>query len=92
VPTLPDASLNTFRSQAFIPAVPSLLPQGSFSSIPAIQKWFHEPSEHGARCHINAAYLNKWGSAVVPLEITNEDGKFAQIHQPLQFLLEYVQS
>jgi hypothetical protein len=41
------------------------------------------------RYHLNTAYLKKWGSAVVPLEITNEDGKFAQIHQPLQFFLEY---
>jgi hypothetical protein len=90
VPTLPDASLTTFRDHAFNPAIPSVLPRGSFSSIPAIQKWFLESKEHGASCHLNTIYLKKWGLAVVPLEITNEDGKFAQIHQPLQFLLEYV--
>jgi hypothetical protein len=89
VPTLPDASLTTFRNLAFTPAVPCLLPRGSFSSIPAIRKWFLESSEHGVRYHLNTAYLKKWGPAVVPLEITNEDGKFAQIHQPLQFFLEY---
>jgi hypothetical protein len=90
VPTLSDASLTTFKDHAFNPAVPSVLPRGSFLSIPAIQKWFLESTEHGARCRLNTVYLKKWGSAVVPLEITNEDGKFAQIHQPLQFLLEYV--
>jgi hypothetical protein len=88
VPTLPDASLTTFRDHAFNPAVPSLLPPGSFSSIPAIQKWFLDSTQQGAGCHLNINHLKKWGSAVVPLEITNEDGKFAQIHQPLQFFLE----
>lgn len=92
VPLLLDASLNTFRDQAFNPALPHLLPQGSFTSIPAIQKWFHEPSEHNTPCHLNTAYLKTWGPAVVPLEVTNEEGKFAQIHQPLQFFLEYVES
>jgi hypothetical protein len=90
VPTLPDESLTTFREHAFNPAVPSLLPSGSFSSVPAIQKWFLESTKQGPGCHLNTTYMKKWGSAVVPLEITNEDGKFAQIHQPLQFLLEYV--
>lgn len=88
VPILPDASLKTFRNQAFVPTVPHLLPRGSFTSIPAIKKWFHESPEHGARYHLDTKYLKKWGSAVVPLEITNEDGKFAQIFQPLQFFLE----
>ncbi|CAD0083272.1 unnamed protein product [Aureobasidium vineae] len=92
VPILPDASLTTFRDHAFVPAVPSLLPRGSFSSIPASQTWFHESSERDDCCHLNTAYLKKWGSTVVPLEITNKDGTFAQIHQPLQFFLEYVVS
>jgi O-acetylhomoserine/O-acetylserine sulfhydrylase-like pyridoxal-dependent enzyme len=92
VQTLPDASLTTFRDNAFVPAVPSLLPQASCSSIPAIQKWFHKSLQDSARYHLNTNYLKKWGSAVVPLEITNEDGKFAQIHQPLQFFLECVSS
>jgi hypothetical protein len=70
--------------------VPSLLPSGSFSSVPAIQKWFLESANQGAGCHLNIEYLKKWDSAVVPLEITHEDGKFAQINQPLQFFLEYV--
>lgn len=90
VPILSDASLTTFRDHAFVPAVPFLLPRESFSSIPAIQKWFRESLEQADCCHLNAAYLKKWGSTVVPLEITNEDGKFAQIHQPLQFFLEYM--
>ena len=90
IPLLPSASLKIFQDQAFRPALPHLLPRESFTSIPAVGKWFHESSEHGAQCHINTAYLKKWGTAVVPLEITNEDGKFAQIHQPLQFFLEYV--
>jgi hypothetical protein len=92
VQTLPDASLTTFRDNAFVPAVPSLVPRGSFSSIPAIQRWFNESSKHNGHYHLNVPYLKRWGSAVVPLEITNEDGKFAQIHQPLQFFLECVSS
>lgn len=90
VPILPDASLTTFQDHAFVPAVPVLLPRDSFSSIPAIRKWFLESSDRAGHYHLNTVYLKKWGITVVPLEITNEDGKFAQIHQPLQFFLEYV--
>lgn len=90
VPILGDASLTTFRDNAFIPAVPSLLPRGSFSSIPAIPKWFDASSGTPFHPILNTAYLKKWGSTVVPLEITNEGGQFAQVHQPLQFFLECV--
>lgn len=90
VPTLDDASLTTFRDNAFVPAVPSLLPRGSFSSIPAIPKWFDASSGTPSHPILHTAYLKKWGSTVVPLEITNEGGRFAQMHQPLQFFLECV--
>lgn len=90
VTTLGDGSIITFRDNAFVPAVPSLLPRGSFSSIPAIPKWFDASSGRLSRPILNTAYLKKWGSTVVPLEITNEGGQFAQVHQPLQFFLECV--
>ena len=89
VPILKDASTTTFRQEAFEPATPCLLPRGSFSSIPAVKKWFCEPSEQVPHSTLNTAYLQQWGSAVVPLEITS-NGQFAQVFQPLQFFLEYV--
>ncbi|KAI5206210.1 Clavaminate synthase-like protein [Aureobasidium subglaciale] len=88
VPILQDASLTTFRNHAFTPAVPSLLPRGAFCSIPATKRWFKESLERESQPGLDTIYLKKWGSTIVPLEITNEGGQFTQVHQPLQFFLD----
>jgi hypothetical protein len=90
VPVLAEHSLTLFREQAFAPASPALLPRGSFSHVPAIQKWFQPSAELPACSALNTVYLKKWASTIVPLEITNDAGQFAQVHQPLQFFLECV--
>ncbi|KAI7188379.1 cytochrome P450, partial [Hortaea werneckii] len=92
VPTLPDASIDTFRQQAFEPATPALLPRGTFNHVPAIAKWFLKASGKGSSVlEINRSYLSNYASTLVPVEITNQDN-FARIEQPLSFFLECVYS
>jgi len=92
VPTLPDASVDTFRQQAFEPAKPALLPRGTFNHVPAIEKWFLKPSsKKSGALEINRSYLSNYASTIVPIEITNQDN-FARIEQPLSFFLECVYS
>merc|ERR1711939_126191 len=88
VPTLPDASIDTFRQQAFEPATPALLPRGTFNHVPAIGKWFLKASGKGSSAlEINRSYLSNYASTLVPIEITNQDN-FARIEQPLSFFLD----
>lgn len=93
VPTLQDASLETFRQHAFEPAVPALLPQGCQAHIPAVTKWFKQPDSKGKGkskvTRLDTQYLSVFGSVSVPLEITN-NGDFARIHNSLGFFLEFV--
>lgn len=87
VPILRNASLETFQTDAFIPAIPALLPSNTFASIPAITRWF-EIHKNG-RASINRSYLSRYGSTIVPLEISNE-GHFSRTEQSLSFFLECV--
>lgn len=87
VPILADGSLKTFQQEAFIPATPALLPRGTFTTIPAIQKWFPKSPKQNGSPTLNTEYLAQWAPTVVPLEITS-DGQFTQIHQPFQFFLD----
>lgn len=89
VPTLPDATLDTFRQHAFEPAVPALLPKGCQDHIPAIHKWFKRPIKAGKATLLNHRYLAAFGSLSVPLEITN-NGDFVRIQNTLSFFLEFV--
>ena len=88
VPTLPDASLETFRSHAFQLQLPALLPRGAFSALPATSKWFAEAS---GRRVLNRTYLAPFGSAIVPLEFSN-DSHFTRSDQSLSFFLECVEA
>lgn len=91
VPTLPDATLETFRQHAFEPAVPALLPQGCQAHIPAVTKWFKQPGENGnsKATRLDTHYLAGFGGASVPLEITN-NGEFVRIQNSFGFFLEFV--
>ncbi|TKA24954.1 hypothetical protein B0A50_06052 [Salinomyces thailandicus] len=91
VPILPDASIDTFRKHAFEPAIPALLPRGTFNTIPACEKWFVHAKDHHNPLSLNISYLSNYKSAIVPVEITNND-HFARTEQPLYFFLECVSS
>lgn len=88
IPTLPDASITTFRTHAFEPATPALLPRQHFANLPAISKWFTQPSAPSPRT-LNTTYLYKFSATIVPLEISNNN-HFARIQQSLGFFLECV--
>ncbi|KAK1068743.1 hypothetical protein LTR12_003553 [Friedmanniomyces endolithicus] len=87
VPILPDATLETFRKDAFEPATPALLPRQTFSQLPAVRRWFI-PASNGTVA-LNRHYLARFGATIVPLEISNND-KFTRIEQSLSFFLECV--
>lgn len=98
MPTLPDSTLETFRSQAFHPAQPALFPKNTFSYFPAIRKWFvqrdHESSSTTnptttTTTTINRTYLSRYGSTLVPLEISNDD-LFTRSQHSLSFFLSCV--
>ena len=83
---LADATLDTFRDQAFNAEAPALLPRKSFVGLPAIQKWFI--SGPGG-VSLNRSYLSRFGSTIVPLEFSN-NGQFTRSEQSLSFFLECV--
>lgn len=93
VPSLPDTSLETFRENAFEPAMPALLPKRSQKHMPAITKWFrkHKGVTHFANIseHNSAIYLSLYGRQSVPIEVTH-DGQFHRIEQSLGFFLKFV--
>lgn len=89
VPFLPDASLETFTTNAFTPARPARLPSQTFADLPATHKWFLKPPQKDAPTVLNAAYLAKFGATIVPLEISHNN-HFARIEQSLSFFLECV--
>lgn len=97
VPTLKDASLETFRKEAFDALTPARLPPSTFRDLPAIHKWFTEErsavktQSRAATTLLNATYLSKFGATIVPLEITNA-AHFARIEQSLSFFLECVKA
>lgn len=93
---MPDGSLEAFRGEAFAPSFPALLPRGQFSEIPAIRKWFMR-SEQGAPS-LNHAYLDNFGTAIVPLELTRLPGvtpaddvkdSFQRAEVPFHIFLEW---
>jgi hypothetical protein len=89
VPTLTDATLETFRKHAFEPALPALLPQGCQMHIPAMTKWFKQPSEKSKATRLDTQYLSGFKGASLPLEITN-NGEFVRIQNSLALFLEFV--
>ena len=88
VPILPNDSLETFRSRAYEPRTPALFPRGTFNGLPATSKWFAEVSGSSV---LNRTYLAPFGSAIVPLEFSN-DNHFTRSEQSLSFFLECVEA
>lgn len=85
---LSNGSVETFRRDAFQPAVPAVLPSKHFAAMPAIHKWFLKSADNESIA-LNASYLAKFGATIVPLEISNYDS-FSRIEQSLSFFLECV--
>lgn len=101
VQILPDASLETFRRDAFDPAVPALLPRGAFGELEAREKWFVKRGEGKGVWGVDVDYLGRYGDVVVPLEVVSSSGreeggggeeKFERVDMPLSVFLEYVDS
>lgn len=66
-----DGSLEIFRSEAFIQALPALLPQGHFNQIPALRTWFLQPENPSSSPRLNIDHFTSFKDAIVPLEVTH---------------------
>lgn len=100
LPILQDSSIDTFKRDAFTPAVPRLLPRGTFAkSLPAIDTWFTCPAlvkDGQAHKGLDIDFLEEFGSTIVPLEITttsphgSED--FQRVEASLSLFLSYIKT
>lgn len=66
---LENGNVEFFREHAFEPSIPSLLPRGHFSDLPALSRWFAPDGEHNVWA-LNQEYLQSYGDTIVPLELT----------------------
>ena len=93
VDTLPDARIERFREQCFIPECPALLPRREFCSLPAVERWFR----HG---RLDTEYLaTHGGEALVPLELTQASASstttttsFQRFQAPFSLFLQWMQT
>ncbi|GAB7361029.1 hypothetical protein MBLNU230_g1070t1 [Neophaeotheca triangularis] len=90
VQILPDASLETFRSQAFHASKPMLLPRSHFNAanMPAMDTWFKSPNNPA---ELNHNHLSPYADTVLPIEITS-DTNFARVEQPLSLFLHHLRT
>lgn len=98
VGTLHDSSVEAFRQEAFIPSLPVVLPQGHFSEIPALRKWFHRSGNQLNTYALAQDYLSQFRDSVVPLELTrlpdgsvinDTESTFHRAEAPLGLFLEW---
>ena len=93
VKELPDGQPKTFRSEAFIPSKPILLPRKHFLKLPAAQKWFVRPRDGLSELAFNRSYLEQFGDSMVPLEFTRLDSgdqsTFNRAEAPLHIFLQW---
>lgn len=94
---LPSSSISLFREQAFNPETPSTFPPGTFSSLPAISKWFTPLAADAAMTStLDFDYLTSHGDPILPVELTspnpNNDGsvQFIRGEQPLSNFLAWM--
>lgn len=93
VKELPDGRLATFRSEAFIPSKPILLPRKHFLNLPAAQKWFVQPRDGMSEVSLNRSYLAQFEDSIVPLEFTRLDAGdkniFDRAEAPFHIFLQW---
>lgn len=70
VTILQDASVESFRRNAFQVQRPVLMPPGFFTYLPAITKWFKPCTQQDGAFQLDSTYLEQFGDAVVPLELS----------------------
>lgn len=91
-----DKSVDTFRDCAYLPAVPSRLPKGSFSYLPAKCSWFEADQNEGDVWRLKRSYLSPFGKTIVPLELTRNQKTspitktiFERFEAPLSYFIDW---
>lgn len=101
VKILEDGTIDVFRQQAFLPAVPATLPRGHFSHLPAVKAWFTEREAGSHAQTLNHAYFHPYGETPVPLELTGNhsastpiptEPAFRRFRAPLHLFLDWARS
>lgn len=69
--TLPNASVDVFRQEAFAPSLPMKMPKGHFLDFPVIQKWFIVTRMDLSRCSLDYSYLRQFSNTLVSQEYTS---------------------
>lgn len=92
--TLIDGNLDTFRTQAFLPAVPAVFPQGHFSQLPILQKWFTPTTNNTGELQLREDYLALHKHTQVALELTRSapppgESAFERFYAPLSYFLDW---
>lgn len=68
----------------------------SFEDIPAIRKWFTQSATHSSSHELNTLYLEQYGDAIVPLELTrtssshSQTSTFERFEAPLSILISHM--
>jgi hypothetical protein len=81
VQLLKEDSVDEFRKRAFHPAIPVVFPQGHFSNLTGLKRWF-VLVELSHTVELNRDYLQAFGEATVPLELTQSLGQ--DVHDTFQ--------
>jgi len=92
VQLLRDAHVDEFRRRAFQPAIPAVFPD-YFLGLPAMNRWFL-PHECNHIWELNHDYLQPFGEAIVPLELTQSatqtaEETFQRFDAPLSVFLSW---
>ncbi|KZF22264.1 Clavaminate synthase-like protein [Xylona heveae TC161] len=89
VRTLKEGSVEHFRQEAFLPAIPTLLPRGHFRRIPAVYKWFTP----GPRVYLRDDYLVGKDNPIVPLELTrSSQDSFQRMLAPFNLFVRWART
>lgn len=101
VRVLPDASLTTFRRDAFHIQWPAVMNHACFEELPAISRWFKRSHPHQT-WKLDLSYLEQYGDAIVPLELDSTTDSESQPDQqtpsfhrseaPLSIFLRWAES
>ena len=100
VRVLQDASVTTFRRDAFHVQWPAVTTRGCFTELPAVGRWFKRAHQQDQFFKLDLSYLEQHGDAIVPLEFNDSSQlhsdqqitSFRRAEAPLSIFLRWAES